>query len=151
MLARATVARSTVTIDDQSSCTFAPRDDMRWPYRRPTLFQHRKAVRVQRSRDEDGDRIDAAHDGYLPKFGLSPWSIDYAPAKWQLDDWGRFLHHRQEGGRSLSGHVFAIRFHLHPTIEVQQRQDGHSARLYLPSRKSWIFACEGGDRASKTV
>lgn len=143
MLARATVAHSTVTINDQSSCTFAPRDDMRWPYGGPILSGP-KSVRVQRSRDDESERIDAAHDGYLQKFGLIHGrSITLGQnGNWVIGE-DSFIIDRKIG--IALGHVFAIRFQLHPNVEILPREDGQSARLYLPSRKSWLFACEGGD------
>lgn len=143
MLARATVAHSTVTINDQSSCTFAPRDETRWPYGGP-IMSGPKNVRVQRSRDDESERIDAAQNGYLNQFGLIHGrSITLGQnGNWVIGE-DSFVIDRKMG--VALGHVFAIRFHLHPNVEVQMRQDGQSARLYLPSRKSWIFACEGGD------
>lgn len=143
MLARATVAHSTVTINDQSSCSFAPRDDARWPYGGPILSGP-KSVRVQRSRDDESERIDAAHDGYLTQFGLIHGrSITLGQnGNWVMGE-DSFVIDRKTG--TTSGHVFAIRFHLHPNVEIQPNRDGQSARLFLPSRKSWLFACQGGD------
>lgn len=142
-LARATAAHSTVSINEQSSCTFAPRDDMRWPYGGPVLSGP-KSVRVQRSRDDESERIDAAHDGYQQNFGLIHGrSITLGQGgNWLIGE-DSFVIDRKTG--IALGHVFAIRFHLHPNVEVMPRSDGQSARLYLPSRKSWMFACEGGE------
>lgn len=142
-LARSTAAHSTVTINEQSSCVFAPRDDMRWPYGGPVLSGP-KSVRVQRSRDDESERIDAAHDGYLQNFGLIHGrSITLGQGgNWLIGE-DSFVIDRKTG--IALGHVFAIRFHLHPSVEVMPRSDGQSARLYLPSRKSWMFACEGGE------
>jgi len=143
MLARATVAHSTVTINDQSCCVFAPRDDTRWPYGGPVLSGP-KSVRVQRSRDDESERVDAAHDGYLTQFGLIHGrSITLGQSGGWVIGEDSFVIDRKTG--TTLGHTFAIRFHLHPNVEIEPREDGQSARLYLPSRRSWIFACEGGD------
>jgi uncharacterized heparinase superfamily protein len=143
MLARATAAHSTVTINEQSSCTFAPRDDSRWPFGGPVLSGP-KSVRVQRSRDDESERIDAAHDGYLQNFGLIHGrSITLGQGgNWIIGE-DSFVIDRKTG--ITLGHVFAIRFHLHPNVEILPRSDGQSVRLYLPSRKTWMFACEGGE------
>ena len=46
--------------------------------------------------------------------------------------------------RSKSGTPFAIRFHLHPSVEVTPTADGLAAILRTPAGNLWQFRAKGG-------
>ncbi|RYY37494.1 MAG: heparinase, partial [Sphingomonadales bacterium] len=100
-------------------------------------------VELARTESENGSRVEASHDGYARRFG--------------------FLHRRVIGlsgdGRDVRGEdmilpadkrrkkgdtAFAIRFHLHPTIEISPTADGLAAILRTPDGHLWQFRCKGG-------
>lgn len=81
--------------------------------------------------------VDASHDGYLRSFGLIHRRRLY------LDDTGEDL----RGEDLLEGDAktpFAIRFHLHPSVQCSVIQNGAAALLRLPSGIGWRLRTSGG-------
>jgi uncharacterized heparinase superfamily protein len=87
--------------------------------------------------------IDAAHDGYVRRYGLLhqrqlSLSADGSELKGQDSLIG-------EGSRRRSEAIpFAVRFHLAPGIEVATTADGQGALLRIRGGSSWQFRCRGG-------
>ena len=42
---------------------------------------------------------------------------------------------------------FALRFHLHPSVQASLQGEGEAVLLRLPSGQSWRFRAEGGEMA----
>ena len=97
------------------------------------------AVASRRQESDDGLWLDLSHDGYRPVFET--------------------VHHRRlylaapgddlRGEDRLEGPVqadrdFAVRFHLHPEVEVTVIGDGESVLLRLPSEGRWHLRARGG-------
>ena len=83
-----------------------------------------------------GQWIEAAHDGYVQRFGLTHTRRLFLSA----------------GGEDLRGEdrlvgragaTFAVRFHLHPTVQVSLSQDGNAALMRLPSGIGWRLRTDG--------
>ncbi len=128
---RGTAAHSTLTIDDTNSSEAVTDGGMG---RRPAK------VTVDRQEEDGAVLIDASHDGYRRPFGLT--------------------HHRRlyvsVGGDDIRGEdrlegrgsrPFAVRFHLHPTVQVSAVQGGAAALLRLGGGAGWRLRASGGSLA----
>lgn len=124
---RATAAHSTLVIADTSSSEVKPEG---FGPRRP------EKVEAQRQEANGAHWLEASHDGWLKSAGA--------------------LHRRRlymaESGEDIRGEDaveaetpqrFAIRFHLHPSVQASVQGEGESVLLRLPSGQSWRFRAEG--------
>lgn len=89
-------------------------------------------------------RIEASHDGYSARYGLSHHRILI------LRDDGKELRGEDllvpTGKKGKRGKVgFGIRFHLGPGIEVGQSEDGQGVGLALPDGSYWQFRAGEGE------
>ncbi len=90
-------------------------------------------------------RIEAAHDGYAGRFGLSHRRIlTLSGDGTELAGEDILLPTAKNGKRGKI--AFAIRFHLGRGVEVQLASDRRGASLLLPDGRLWQFRL-GGDRA----
>jgi len=135
---RTTAAHSTLTVGDSNSTAI---------HSDGTLGRGVAEVELSRHESDTASRIEASHDGYVRRFG--------------------FLHRRQialsPDGRDVRGEdmllpagrgrkrsemtPFAIRFHLHPGIEISPTADGQAAILRTPGGAIWQFRARGGSMA----
>ena len=124
--ARATAAHSTLVIADTNSSELKP-DGLG---RRPVT------VEVKRQEANGAHWLEASHDGWLKPFGA--------------------VHRRRlymaESGEDIRGEdvveaptpqPFALRFHLHPGVQVNLQQDGEAVLLRLPSGGGWRLRADG--------
>ncbi len=128
MAARATAAHSTVTIDETNSAELSARGGM---VRRP------RRLESQREDSSGAALAMASHDGYAPNFGIT-----HRRRLWLSADGTDF-----RGEDVLLGAhkgLFAIRFHLHPEVQVSLIQNGGAALLRTPSGVAWRFHIGGG-------
>lgn len=137
-LARATAAHSTATINDTSSARFSHSSRISDLLGTP-LIGGPKQVPCRRMDQADSQGFIARHDGYVQSFGL------FHERQLILSTQGNVVTGRdrfQRAGNAPirnSGRDFvAVRFHLHPDIELFQ--DEHD-RLVLtaPHADSWVF------------
>ena len=130
---RASAAHSTLVIDDTNSSELLPGGGF-----------GRQPSDVTAARDEaDGNIwLDASHDGYALPFGL------VHRRRLFLDSAGDDLRGEdvlvRSGGGARPPHGFAIRFHLHPSVQASLVQDGSAALLRLPSGAGWRLRAQGG-------
>ncbi len=131
---RTTAAHSTLVVGDSNS-TAILHDG--------TLGRGVVEVELARQETESGSRIEASHDGYVRRFGLLHRRVI------TLSPDGRDV--RGEDLLLPAGRVrrkgetpFAVRFHLHPQIEVTPTADGQAAILRTPRGRLWQFRCKGG-------
>ena len=136
---RATAAHSTLVLDDTNSTA--------------VLLNGKLGTGVcevdvdRRTMDSEGGgatRIEASHDGYSARYGLSHRRILI------LRDDGSELRGEDllvpTGKKGKRGKVgFAIRFHLGPGIDVGLSEDGQGAGLALPDGSYWQFRAAGGE------
>ncbi|QGN55540.1 heparinase II/III family protein [Novosphingobium sp. Gsoil 351] len=132
---RATAAHSTLALDDTNSTAVlingrlgAGVDEVEVERRQVVADAGRRGA----------TRIEAAHDGYAPRFGLTHRRILLL-----RDDGGELVGEDQlvpSGRRGKRGKVgFAIRFHLAPGVEPYLSEDGRGVALALPDGSHWQF------------
>ncbi|MDG2004455.1 MAG: heparinase II/III family protein [Novosphingobium sp.] len=135
---RATAAHSTLVLDDSNSTAVLLNGQ---------IGSGVSEVDVDR-RTLEGDsgatRIEAGHDGYSTRYGLSHRRILI------LRDDGNELRGEDllvpTGKKGKRGKVgFAIRFHLGPGIEVGLSEDGQGVGLALPDGSYWQFRAGDGE------
>jgi uncharacterized heparinase superfamily protein len=95
-------------------------------------------VSCERAEHEGQQWISATHDGYRERFGLI-----YTRELFLAAD-GKDL----RGEERLSGRpgaAFAVRFHLHPSVQASLADGQTAARLRLPSGVSWQLRAAGAE------
>lgn len=125
-LLRSTAAHTTLAVDRRNSCQFD-----NWG-----LLSGHLDVRHKASEDEDIAMIEAAHNGYVPRFNLIHRRC------LRLRDNGDVMQ-GEEQLQGKSGVHFAVRFHLHPSIQASLIQDGTEVLLRARSGTGWRFNCNG--------
>ena len=134
-LARGTAAHSTLTIQDRSTCTIASQSfDLGG---RPLLCAPLK-IKSDRVVDQGQEAIIASHEGYGAHYG-----IRHERTIWMAID-GR----RLDGQDSLAStgkgikkaqDSFALRFHLHPSVQFERAEEGDIIYLGLLNGEIWKF------------
>jgi uncharacterized heparinase superfamily protein len=99
-----------------------------------TLGRVPGSVRVERAEESGHQWIAASHDGYRRRFGVT-----YARELYLAADGDDLRGEDKLAGRA--GVAFAVRFHLHPAVEVSLIEGGGGALLRLASGALWrLFA-----------
>jgi uncharacterized heparinase superfamily protein len=142
---RSTVAHSTASINDVSSCqivdkkgNWLERRVAGWLLRRvgPVVIAGPERVAAERSEREHAQMLSASHDGYRPRFGLTH------ERRWLLAPKGNVLEGEDifwgEGAAQNAQAI--IRFHLAPGIKASLAQGGRVVMLVLPNREAWQFS-----------
>jgi uncharacterized heparinase superfamily protein len=145
------VAHSTASIDDVSSCQIVTpkgrwleRGVAGWLARRigPVVISGPEQVTAERSERDRVQLLNASHDGYRARFGLTH------ERRWQLFPTGEVL----EGedvfwgeGTGVPSREAIIRFHLAPGIKASRAQGGRVVMLVLPNREAWQFTVSPGE------
>ena len=130
---RTTAAHSTLTLGDKNST--AVHED-------GTLG---KGVgQVELSRDETGGTtiVEASHDGYVRRFGfLHQRKLTLKSDGTELTGDDILI---PQGRRRRGATAYAVRFHLHSSVEVTSTADGQGAILRIRGGSAWQFRCRGG-------
>ena len=130
---RSTAAHSTMVVDDTNSSDIL---NGKKYSRRPSK------VVIDRKETNGNVWISSSHDGYVPILGVTHQRRLYVDKSGDdvrgedtifLDGYGK----RQPRG-------YAIRFHLHPSVQVSLVQNGNTALLRPPSGIGWRLIAEGG-------
>lgn len=95
-------------------------------------------VACERAEHEGQQWISATHDSYRQRFGLT-----YTRQIFLAADGQDMRGEDQLAGRP--GAAFAVRFHLHPSVQASLVQDGAAALLRLPSGMSWRLRAAGAE------
>jgi uncharacterized heparinase superfamily protein len=137
---RATAAFSTLVLDNANSTAVLLHGQ---------LGKGVETVELERrmiaGRGREATRIEAAHDGYAARFGLTHQRIlTLSGDGTELAGEDILVPTSNKGKRGKIG--FAIRFHLGRGVEVQLSGDKRGASLLLPDGRLWQFRL-GGDRA----
>lgn len=137
---RATAAFSTLVLDNANSTAVLLHGQ---------LGKGVETVAVERrvltGRGRDMTRIEAAHDGYAQRFGLTHQRIlTLSGDGTELGGEDILIPSAKNGKRGKI--AFALRFHLGRGVEVQLSGDKRGASLLLPDGRLWQFRL-GGDRA----
>jgi uncharacterized heparinase superfamily protein len=137
---RATAAFSTLVLDNANSTAVLLNGQLGKGVE--TVALERRMV-AERSRE--ATRIEAAHDGYASRFGLTHQRIlTLSGDGTELAGEDILFPTARNGKRGKI--AFAIRFHLGRGVEVQLSGDKRGASLLLPDGRLWQFRL-GGDRA----
>jgi uncharacterized heparinase superfamily protein len=98
----------------------------------------------KRQESEEGQWLEASHDGYVRRYGLLHLRRLYlSPTGTDLRGEDRLEPVGQGLTRSRSTR-FDLRFHLGPGVEATQTADGAGALLKLPQGRVWAFKAVGG-------
>ncbi|MBC7139410.1 MAG: heparinase II/III family protein [Defluviimonas sp.] len=149
---RATPSHSTLGIEGFSSARFGT-DGLVVKGGRRLLGDAPGDVRVDLEHGEDGIRLIAGHDGYVPTHGMTH------VRELLLDIPGRMLSGEDTLGALTSAHrrrfdvlmdrtglqgiPFDIRFHLHPDVDAALDMGGSAVSLALKSGEIWLFRHDG--------
>ncbi|WP_265516332.1 heparinase II/III family protein [Nitratireductor luteus] len=138
-LARATAAHSTATVNDTSQARFAlPPGWDDWVG--TPLIAGPRNVQCRRSDAGGVHAFVAVHDGYVGRFGiLHERELALLQNGNLLQGADRF--HRPDGSAAAPGHTAALRFHIHPDIEIY-RDDEDRLILAGDNTDTWVFSCE---------
>jgi len=119
---RTTAAHSTLVVGDTNSCQL----------RRSGIGRRPGDVQCDRSETPEGVWISSSHDGYDAPFGLTHRRrlfLDLQAGELRGEDIAV--------GEAIQ--PFALRFHLHPAVEAEPREDGRRVSLTLPGGERWNF------------
>jgi uncharacterized heparinase superfamily protein len=94
-------------------------------------------VVVRREATEAGQWLDARHNGYDEPFGLT-----HRRCLFLSPDGLELMGEETLIGRG--GKSFALRFHLHPAVQVSMTQSSQSALLKLTQGGGWRLRVQGG-------
>ena len=132
---RSSAAHSTMVVDDTNSSEILADG---------TFGRRPQKVSVERSEDDGNIWVSASHDGYVSAFGLEHERRIYMAVDGD-DIRGEDVLSRAGGaGTARPARGFALRFHLHPTVQASLVQNGSAVLLRLPSGIGWRLIAEGG-------
>lgn len=126
---RSTAAHSTLSVEN----TNADEIDARG-----RIGKRRASTVVERNENDDAIWIDMSHDGYKRPFGLTHRRRLYLTSE------GADLR-GEDSLEGEEGHTFALRFHLHPKVQVSLLANHASALLKTPSGAGWRLRAAGAD------
>lgn len=141
-LARATAAHSTAVLNDTSSARLALGG---WAHDMigTRLVSGPKKVTCTREDGEGFQGFTAKHDGYVGRFDL--WherQLTLRESGLILDGRDRFCRPNGEPARDNGKDAVAIRFHVHPDVELYKDEYGQMT-LAAPGGDVWVFTCGG--------
>lgn len=128
----ASAAHSTLVVDDTNSSMLLPFGG---------LALTPKSVVARREATEAGQWLDLRHNGYEEAFGLIHRRRLFLSA-----DGNELMGEETLAGRG--GNTFALRFHVHPAVQVSVTQNGQAAFLKLSGSTTggaWRLRVQGGD------
>jgi uncharacterized heparinase superfamily protein len=128
-VARASAAHSVLVVADTNSVEI--RAD-------GTLGRTPSTVARERAEHEGQQWISAIHDGYRERFGLI-----YARQLFLSAD-GEDLR-GEDKLTGLPGAAFAVRFHLHPSVQASLDRDAGAVLLRMPSGMVWRLRAAGAE------
>jgi uncharacterized heparinase superfamily protein len=124
---RATAAHSTLIAADTSSAEFRPDG---------SVAAGPAEVTAMRAEDAGAQWVAASHDGFKKTLGLT-----HARQLFLAADGEDLRGEDRLTGRAGQG--FAIRFHLHPSVQASLTQDGNAVLLRLPGGIGWRLRMQG--------
>ncbi|MES2337977.1 MAG: heparinase II/III family protein [Pseudomonadota bacterium] len=131
---RTTAAHSTLVLGDSNSTAIHPDG---------TLGKGVSEVELARGETDTASRIEASHDGYVRRFGLTHRRAIAVGSDGRDVRGEDSLVPTGKARRGKGPLHFAIRFHLAPQVEVSPTADGQAAVLRLPGNILWQFRCKG--------
>lgn len=142
---RATAAGSTLSLGDAS--VLDPLQGRVAAVLGPRLHGDPVRVRARRSEAERAVFVEAAHDGWVRRFGLVHERRLYVDADAdELRGEDRLDPAREVRPTALAA-PYAVRFHLHPKVQVSLARDQRSVLLRGPGGVGWWFRNDAPDVA----
>ncbi len=142
---RATAAHSTLVLDNSNSTAVLINGQLGKGVEQVEV--ERRAVR---SKGSEAARVEASHDGYASRFGLTHRRILMLRGDGEeLRGEDILLPKGQKGKRGKVD--FAIRFHLGPRVEARLSEDKAGASLLLPNGSLWQFRIGADDSGASLV
>ena len=140
MFSRSTPAHSTLTFEDSSSARFGGANGTE-PSADATLVGPAN-VQASLNEESEGLELQASHDGYLSRFGVTHSRlIRLAPAGLLIAGEDKLAAPRGlKGEAQTSGGGYAVRFHLHPSVSAEMAEDERSVRLVIPNGEAWTLS-----------
>ena len=136
---RATAAHSTLVLDNSNSTAVLINGQLG-----KGVEQVEVEHRIMRSKGAEAARIEASHDGYAARFGLTHKRILMLRGDGEeLRGEDILLPASSKGKRGKID--FALRFHLGRSVEARLSEDKRGASLLLPSGSLWQFRMGGDD------
>ena len=137
--ARSTVAHSTLTCHELSSCQFVELSAMKRLLHGAPIVSGPLNVENYREVVANGELLTTSHDGYVPRFSvIHRRALMVAHDGSRLD--GEDTVSPAPGGRTRANQTdYAVRFHLHPSVKASRLSDARGVMLVLPNRDVWTF------------
>ncbi|WP_306120320.1 MULTISPECIES: heparinase II/III family protein [unclassified Roseitalea] len=139
-IARATAAHSTLSIGNQSSARFkrfgggSQRQSLR-------CIAGPGFIDVAEWTSNGMSGFQARHDGYVPAFGLvHERGIVMSPDGGRVDGYDRL---EPMGALTPPAAAAQVRFHLHPSVDVEAAEDNRGIILSTDSSEKWLFRVNG--------
>jgi uncharacterized heparinase superfamily protein len=141
--ARATLAHSTMAINDMSSSRLVKRK-WRYPARETYQLAGPRVVRGE-VKEDNGDLVmRGMHDGYRERFGfIHQRRLRLLANGMGLEGIDQLACPPQGRPLTRDGDGFAIRFHLHPRVSPRLDAEENSVNLTLPDAQLWKFRVAG--------
>ncbi len=137
--ARSTVAHSTLTCHDLSSCQFVELSAMKRFLHGAPVVSGPVDVENFREAVANGELLTTSHDGYVPRFGVIHRRVLMMALDGSRLD-GEDTVSPAPGGRNRTNQTdYAVRFHLHPSVKASRLSDARGVMLVLPNRDVWTF------------
>ncbi|HAU22213.1 MAG TPA: heparinase [Erythrobacter sp.] len=141
---RATAAHSTLVLDNANSTAILLGGKLGKGVEKVEL--DRRSIK---GRGGDAQQIEASHDGYLARFGLTHRRILTLSANGrELKGEDLLVPETRKGKRGKIG--FAIRFHLGQGVEASLAEDRRGAGLLFPNGSFWQFRMSGDEIGAQT-
>lgn len=131
---RTTAAHSTLILQDSNSTAI---------HADGTLGKGVSEIELERHEAEGGSRIEASHDGYVRRFGLTHKRVLVMTGDGRELRGEDLLLPARVRQKPMTS-AFAVRFHLAPGIEATPTADGLGALLRIEKGALWQFRCRGG-------
>ena len=139
---RASAAHSTLIVNNTSSAQISA-PGLRSAFLGLQLRQSGSVIQARRSEDEDqAVRLEAAHGGYLRRYGLVHHRHIRVSADGALIEGEDKLYRPLNTQGAAPGALeYAVRFHLHPRVRASLARSRNQALLVLADGTGWTFCC----------
>ncbi|MGJ4941064.1 heparinase II/III family protein [Bradyrhizobium sp. HKCCYLS1011] len=137
--ARSTVAHSTLTYHNTSSCQFVEMSAVKRLLHGAPIVSGPTRVENFREIVADGTVLSTSHNGYAAKFGMVHRRVLVVANDGSRLDGEDTMTPAQGARLRGNGSDYALRFHLHPAVKASRLSDGRGAMLVLPNREVWTF------------
>ena len=137
--ARSTVAHSTLTCHDLSSCQFVELSAMKRFLHGAPVVSGPVDVENYREVVANGELLTTSHDGYVPRFGVIHRRVLMVALDGSRLDGEDTVSPAPAGRNRGSQTDYALRFHLHPSVKASRLSDARGVMLVLPNRDVWTF------------